>query len=102
MIIKFQRDSIYVAYGNNVLSWSLSTQQLKVRGEKHGHNVILSVQATYSGHSKYIHCLTLRPPEKQLMTGSEDGTVKIWSKIAKMLLSLCCLFVVVHKNVVNT
>ena len=77
----FQCDSIYVAYGTDVLSWCLSTQQLKVNDKKAlSCNFCSLHQVTYSSHSKYIHSLTLRPPDKQFITGSEDGTIKIWSK----------------------
>ncbi|KAH7422794.1 hypothetical protein KP509_12G026000 [Ceratopteris richardii] len=33
---------------------------------------------TFEGHSDYLHCICSRPSQKQVITGSEDGTVRIW------------------------
>lgn len=32
----------------------------------------------FEGHSDYLHCICSRPSHKQVITGSEDGTVRIW------------------------
>ncbi|MCO5554616.1 hypothetical protein L7F22_008148 [Adiantum nelumboides] len=33
---------------------------------------------TFEGHSDYLHCISSRPSHKQVITGSEDGTVRVW------------------------
>ncbi|XP_019857035.1 PREDICTED: THO complex subunit 6 homolog [Amphimedon queenslandica] len=40
------------------------------------------VKDIYSGHTKYIHSVCLRPGTNQFVTGSEDGSVKIWDPTA--------------------
>ncbi|KAH8936884.1 hypothetical protein BDL97_17G109500 [Sphagnum fallax] len=30
------------------------------------------------GHSDYLHCIASRPSHNQIITGSEDGTARIW------------------------
>ncbi|XP_024534687.1 THO complex subunit 6-like [Selaginella moellendorffii] len=32
----------------------------------------------FQGHAGYLHCIASRPSQKQLITGSEDGTCRIW------------------------
>lgn len=36
------------------------------------------IVTTFEGHSDYLHCICARPSHKQVITGSEDGTVRIW------------------------
>lgn len=36
------------------------------------------IVTTFEGHSEYLHCICARPLHKQVITGSEDGTVRIW------------------------
>ena len=36
----------------------------------------------YTGHTKYVHSLSLRPSTNQFLSGSEDGTVKVWGMCA--------------------
>ena len=33
---------------------------------------------TRSGHTNYLHCVVALPQSRQLATGSEDGTVRLW------------------------
>lgn len=54
---------LYIASGHVAYSLDIETQQIK---------------ETYNGHSDYIHSICTRPDSNQFMTGSEDGTVKIW------------------------
>lgn len=37
-------------------------------------------QGTLAGHTDYIQCLCLRPKHQQCVSGSEDGTVRLWGK----------------------
>ncbi|KAL6058858.1 THO complex subunit 6 [Balamuthia mandrillaris] len=50
-------------------------------GEKDAYAYDLSTQKQISrmqGHSDYLHCIVARQQESQVLTGSEDGTVRIW------------------------
>ncbi|KAJ6794654.1 THO complex subunit 6 isoform X1 [Iris pallida] len=35
-------------------------------------------KAIFKGHSDYLHCIVARKSSRQIITGSEDGTVRIW------------------------
>ncbi|WP_368860210.1 hypothetical protein, partial [Streptomyces fildesensis] len=32
----------------------------------------------FRGHSEYLHCIVTRNSANQVVTGSEDGTARIW------------------------
>ncbi|CAI5534448.1 unnamed protein product, partial [Closterium sp. Naga37s-1] len=34
--------------------------------------------AEFRGHSDYLHCVVARPQHHQIVTGSEDGTCRVW------------------------
>ncbi|XP_028751496.1 THO complex subunit 6-like [Neltuma alba] len=36
------------------------------------------VKTVFKGHSDYLHCLVARNSASQIITGSEDGTARIW------------------------
>eukprot|EP00004_Rigifila_ramosa_P018951 TRINITY_DN4778_c0_g1_i1.p1 TRINITY_DN4778_c0_g1~~TRINITY_DN4778_c0_g1_i1.p1 ORF type:complete len:335 (+),score=47.25 TRINITY_DN4778_c0_g1_i1:195-1199(+) len=58
------RGLIFTANGDSVIrAWSFKTHQL-VR--------------EYVGHAAYVHCLALRAGGATLISGSEDGTVRLW------------------------
>jgi WD40 repeat protein len=58
-----QPSILYAACGdNNAYAWDLNTKQCI---------------STFRGHTGYLHCITQRA-NGQLVTGSEDGTVKLW------------------------
>ncbi|XP_071657416.1 THO complex subunit 6 isoform X2 [Patagioenas fasciata] len=38
----------------------------------------LNTRAALSGHTAVVHCLALRDPQPQLLSGGEDGTVRLW------------------------
>ena len=40
----------------------------------------LQFQSTFKGHSDYIQCLASRENKKQFLSGSEDGTVRLWGE----------------------
>uniref|UniRef100_A0A2P2JC96 Uncharacterized protein n=1 Tax=Rhizophora mucronata TaxID=61149 RepID=A0A2P2JC96_RHIMU len=35
---------------------------------------------TFKGHLDYLHCVVARNSTNQIVTGSEDGTARIWGK----------------------
>ena len=39
------------------------------------------LQASYSGHKDYVHCVCLRSGSCQFISGAEDGTVRIWGEV---------------------
>ena len=38
-------------------------------------------QATYAGHTDYVHCVCMRNGDSQFLSGGEDGTVRMWGKL---------------------
>lgn len=55
---------LYSAAGDgNAYAWDLSTHQCV---------------STFSGHSDQLHCIAARTQRRQIVTGSEDGTVRLW------------------------
>lgn len=38
------------------------------------------VKMTFKGHSDYLHSIVARNSTNQIITGSEDGTARIWGK----------------------
>jgi len=55
---------LYSAAGDgNAYAWDLSTQKCVT---------------TFSGHSDQLHCIAARTQRRQIVTGSEDGTVRLW------------------------
>mmetsp|Transcript_15579 Transcript_15579/g.25803 ORF Transcript_15579/g.25803 Transcript_15579/m.25803 type:complete len:354 (-) Transcript_15579:55-1116(-) len=55
---------LYSASGdNNAHAWDLSSSQHI---------------GVFQGHRQYLHCIACLPNKKQIITGSEDGTVRIW------------------------
>ncbi|KAL3532644.1 hypothetical protein ACH5RR_006165 [Cinchona calisaya] len=36
------------------------------------------IKMVFKGHSDYLHCIVARTSRSQIITGSEDGTVRIW------------------------
>ncbi|CAN8270926.1 unnamed protein product [Cochlearia groenlandica] len=36
------------------------------------------IKMTFEGHSDYLHCVVSRSSASQILTGSEDGTARIW------------------------
>ncbi|CAI5494954.1 unnamed protein product [Closterium sp. Naga37s-1] len=59
-----QRNVIYSATGNGcAYAWDVET-----------HKQV----AEFRGHSDYLHCVVARPQHNQIVTGSEDGTCRVW------------------------
>lgn len=42
--------------------------------------VRLCSQSVFRGHSDYIHCLSVREREGEVLSGSEDGAVRMWGE----------------------
>lgn len=38
----------------------------------------LFLQRALRGHTDYIHCLALRERSPEVLSGGEDGTVRLW------------------------
>eukprot|EP00252_Welwitschia_mirabilis_P000438 TRINITY_DN10436_c0_g1_i1.p1 TRINITY_DN10436_c0_g1~~TRINITY_DN10436_c0_g1_i1.p1 ORF type:complete len:377 (-),score=71.80 TRINITY_DN10436_c0_g1_i1:22-1152(-) len=59
-----ERNHIFSAAGDGcAYSWDIETGK------------IVSI---FKGHSDYLHCIAARPSQNQVITGSEDGTVRLW------------------------
>lgn len=43
--------------------------------------VVIVGKGTYSGHSDYVHCVCMRSGSSHFLSGSEDGTVRIWGEL---------------------
>lgn len=41
----------------------------------------LSLQRALRGHTDYIHCLALRERSPEVLSGGEDGAVRLWGKL---------------------
>ncbi|KAJ0030418.1 hypothetical protein Pint_13423 [Pistacia integerrima] len=46
------------------------------------------IKMAFKGHSDYLHCIVARKSTNQIVTGSEDGTVRIW--VAYLYVVLDC------------
>ncbi|GAB2225164.1 hypothetical protein Droror1_Dr00005952 [Drosera rotundifolia] len=63
-----QGQSIYAAAGNScAYCWDVETGKVKV---------------VYKGHSDYLHSVVVRNSSNQVLTGSEDGTTRIWDSVS--------------------
>ncbi|WOK99863.1 hypothetical protein Cni_G08575 [Canna indica] len=59
-----QEGSVFAAAGDAcAYSWDVETGKQKV---------------VFKGHTDYLHCVTFRKSNHQVITGSEDGTTRIW------------------------
>ncbi|XP_074280737.1 THO complex subunit 6 [Silene latifolia] len=59
-----KRGSVFVAAGDScAYCWDVETSKVKM---------------VYKGHSDYLHCIFARRSSNQIITGSEDGTARIW------------------------
>ncbi|KAJ8751076.1 hypothetical protein K2173_016257 [Erythroxylum novogranatense] len=59
-----QRGAIYSAAGDScAYGWDVETNKIKM---------------VFKGHSDYLHCIVARNSTHQIITGSEDGTARIW------------------------
>ncbi|KAK9697249.1 hypothetical protein RND81_08G024900 [Saponaria officinalis] len=59
-----QRGSVFVAAGDScAYCWDVETSKITM---------------VYKGHSDYLHCIVARNSSNQIITGSEDGTARIW------------------------
>lgn len=59
-----QAGSIFSAVGDAyAYCWDLETSKIKM---------------VFRGHSDYLHCIASRKSSNQIITGSEDGTTRVW------------------------
>ncbi|KAF3597376.1 hypothetical protein DY000_02020373 [Brassica cretica] len=59
-----QSGSVYTAAGDScAYCWDMESGKIKM---------------IFKGHSDYLHCLVSRSSASQILTGSEDGTARIW------------------------
>ncbi|CAJ2649907.1 unnamed protein product [Trifolium pratense] len=62
--INTQVGSVFAASGDScAYCWDVETGKLKM---------------VFKGHSDYLHCIDARNSSNQIITGSEDGTTRIW------------------------
>jgi len=55
---------LFVGCGDNKIhSWDITTG---------------SYLHSYTGHTDYVHCVTMRTNEQQFLSASEDGSVRLW------------------------
>ncbi|CAH2051237.1 unnamed protein product [Thlaspi arvense] len=59
-----QSGSVFTAAGDSsAYCWDVESGEIKM---------------TFKGHSDYLHCVVSRSSASQILTGSEDGTARIW------------------------
>lgn len=46
----------------------------------HGDGFVLCLQTVLQGHSDYVHCVTVREREAEILSGGEDGAVRVWGE----------------------
>ncbi|XP_057536876.1 THO complex subunit 6 [Amaranthus tricolor] len=62
--VDYQGGSIYAAAGDSsAYCWDVETCKIRMM---------------FKGHSDYLHCIVARKSSNQIITGSEDGTARIW------------------------
>ncbi|KAJ4953697.1 hypothetical protein NE237_030529 [Protea cynaroides] len=62
--VNIQEGSIYSAAGDScAYCWDVERGKVKM---------------VFRGHSDYLHCIVARNSSNQILTGSEDGTARIW------------------------
>ncbi|XP_058756287.1 THO complex subunit 6-like isoform X2 [Vicia villosa] len=62
--VNTQAGSVFAASGDScAYCWDVETGKLKT---------------VFKGHSDYLHCIVARNSSNQIITGSEDGTTRIW------------------------
>ncbi|XP_010324044.1 THO complex subunit 6 isoform X3 [Solanum lycopersicum] len=62
--VNTQTGSIFAASGDScAYCWDVETNEIKM---------------VLKGHSDYLHCIVARNSHNQVITGSEDGTARIW------------------------
>lgn len=64
LAVDVKRGSIYAAAGDScAYCWDVECGKIKT---------------VFKGHSDYLHCIAARNSSSQIITGSEDGTARIW------------------------
>lgn len=55
-------------------------QTLSLRLDVQLKHVSLGFQMVLEGHSDYVHCVTVREREAEILSGGEDGAVRVWGE----------------------
>ncbi|XP_052727438.1 THO complex subunit 6 isoform X2 [Vigna angularis] len=64
LAVNTQEGSVFAASGDScAYCWDVETGKLKM---------------VFKGHMEYLHCIVARNSSNQMITGSEDGTTRIW------------------------
>ncbi|KAL9325868.1 hypothetical protein ACSQ67_006513 [Phaseolus vulgaris] len=64
LAVNTQEGSVFAASGDScAYCWDVETGKLKM---------------VFNGHMEYLHCIVARNSSNQIITGSEDGTTRIW------------------------
>ncbi|XP_047151746.1 THO complex subunit 6 isoform X2 [Vigna umbellata] len=64
LAVNTQEGSVFAASGDScAYCWDVETGKLKM---------------VFKGHMEYLHCIVARNSSNQIITGSEDGTTRIW------------------------
>lgn len=42
--------------------------------------LVLRLQSVLQGHSDYVHCVSVRGREGEILSGGEDGAVRMWGE----------------------
>ncbi|XP_026404594.1 THO complex subunit 6-like [Papaver somniferum] len=64
LAVDYQGGSIFSAAGDScAYCWDVETSQIKM---------------VFRGHTDYLHCVVARNSSNQIITGSEDGSMRIW------------------------
>ncbi|VFQ68124.1 unnamed protein product [Cuscuta campestris] len=59
-----QNGTVFAAAGDScAYCWDLERSEIKM---------------VFKGHSDYLHCIIVRNAHDQVITGSEDGTIRVW------------------------
>ncbi len=45
------------------------------------HVTVSCFQSVLQGHSDYVHCVSVREREAEILSGGEDGAVRIWGEL---------------------
>ncbi|CAJ1941651.1 unnamed protein product [Sphenostylis stenocarpa] len=64
LAVNTQEGSVFAASGDScAYCWDVETGKVKM---------------VFKGHMEYLHCIVARNSSNQIITGSEDGTTRIW------------------------
>uniref|UniRef100_A0A3Q4I8M7 THO complex 6 n=1 Tax=Neolamprologus brichardi TaxID=32507 RepID=A0A3Q4I8M7_NEOBR len=68
----------FLAAGNNYGEIAVFDNSLVVGGGDNNIHVMDLENGVFKGHSDYVHCVTVREREAEILSGGEDGAVRVW------------------------